>query len=348
MPKKLLIILPTLRAGGAERVLSFIAQNIDKNEFNTHLLVLGKSEEAAYDLGNSNFTFLNRTRVLTAIPQVINFIIKFKPKVVFSSISHLNIIMALISPFFGKIKFYAREASVVSEMQKQFKSDFSLHEFLANLSYRWLDGIICQSEDMAIDFLNRYKIKKEKLFIINNPITQIIPLKKEVKSKNLNLVTVGRLSKEKGHLRILKVLNKLNRPFKYTIIGDGPMLEGIKICIEEYGLGENVNFVKFTYEVYSFLKSNDLFLQGSYVEGFPNAVLESCSVGTPVLAFTAPGGTKEIIENEINGWIVSSEKEFLERLENFVSPSPEQISASVYNKFSSDKILNKYVSLFNN
>ena len=53
------------------------------------------------------------------------------------------------------------------------------------------------------------------------------------------------------------------------------------------------------------------FIQGSYVEGFPNAVLESCSVGTPVVAINCPGGTKEIIEHATNGFLVVSDDDFI-------------------------------------
>ena len=48
-------------------------------------------------------------------------------------------------------------------------------------------------------------------------------------------------------------------------------------------------------KIIDYLSDSDFFIQGSYVEGFPNSVLESCSVGTPVIAFNCPGGTKEII-----------------------------------------------------
>jgi glycosyltransferase involved in cell wall biosynthesis len=89
-----------------------------------------------------------------------------------------------------------------------------------------------------------------------------------------------------------------------------------------------------------------MFLQGSYVEGFPNALLESCVVGTPVIAFNAPGGTKEIVENGINGFLVYDEGEFIEKLKGNRVWSPKEIRESVYRKFNKDKILMQYEQLF--
>ena len=92
-----------------------------------------------------------------------------------------------------------------------------------------------------------------------------------------------------------------------------------------------------------------MFIQGSFVEGFPNALLESCAVGTPVIAYNAPGGTKEIIEDDINGYLVTSSEEFLQKLEYALIKkdwNPEKIRNSVVKKFSSKEIINKYETIF--
>jgi glycosyltransferase involved in cell wall biosynthesis len=91
-----------------------------------------------------------------------------------------------------------------------------------------------------------------------------------------------------------------------------------------------------------------MFLQGSYVEGFPNALLESCAVGTPVLAFNALGGINEIVEPDINGYVAQDEVDFLSKLNLILTKKwdPDVVSNSVIKKYNKNKILNDYQDLF--
>ena len=49
---KIFFILPSLKAGGAERVISFVSQNIDKDKFKPYLLVAGFEKDSVYDVSN--------------------------------------------------------------------------------------------------------------------------------------------------------------------------------------------------------------------------------------------------------------------------------------------------------
>src|SRR5690606_17756987 len=102
---------------------------------------------------------------------------------------------------------------------------------------------------------------------------------------------------------------------------------------------------------YTTLFRSDLFLQGSFVEGFPNVLIESCVVGTPVLAFSAPGGLDEIIEIGKNGYVAETTEEFtnyLKAINKCYDFNPETVSQVVKQRFSKDKIISKYESLFLN
>lgn len=348
-------ILPNLLPGGAERVFSYVAQNIDPKKFNATLLIIGYSKDASYDVKNIGLIFLEKSRVLDGIPALFNYIRKNKPDILVSAIGHLNTVMGLMSPFFPKSRCIIREASVISAMSEisQQNTSFSftdkLHSITSHLSYKLVDKVICQSQDMADDFLKIYKIPLEKTVIINNPITNIFPLKKikESTDKVVKFITVGRLSKEKGHIRIIEMLSKLKFQFHYTIIGKGPLKEDIFNEVAKHNLSEKITYIPFTKDVSNYMSLNDLFLQGSYVEGFPNTVLESCYVGTPVLAFNVPGGTKEIISHKINGYLVDTEKDYLYYLNNRLMLSPKKVRDSVEMKFAQQNIIYQYEALFN-
>ena len=126
------------------------------------------------------------------------------------------------------------------------------------------------------------------------------------------------------------------------------MRDEIMIAIKKYDLVSKVNYIKYTDKVLKELINNDYFLQGSYVEGFPNTLLESCSVGTPFIAFNAPGGTKEIYQPMVNGYLIENEIEYTNVLRTIIEkPSFDRrkVIKSVVDKFSSEKILLKYETL---
>ncbi len=345
--RKVLFILPTLRAGGAEKIISFVSHTIDNSRFDSKLLIIGPQTDAAYETDPKITYFLNKSRVLVAIPQVVLFLIKYKPDVVLSSIGHLNTIMGLISPIFPKTKFIIREASVISSFKKFIKKN-NLYDYLSKKSYPMVDAVICQSKDMANDFRILYNIPSDKLFIINNPITRRKDTTLEPKISNdvKQFITIGRLSPEKGHEPLLRMLSKINIDFHYTIVGDGPERETLLELIQELGLSDKITHIAYTNNAYPYLRASDILLQGSYVEGFPNVVLESCSVGTPVIAFDVPGGTKEIIIHDINGFLVNEESEFIRFLTLFKDWQKKTIMDSVKDRFSEKTILGQYERLF--
>ena len=114
---KIVFLLPSLVAGGAERVMSFVSQNIDKEKFDATLLIAGNSKNNVYDVSSIKVIHLNKRRILTALPFIILSLYKIKPDIVVSSIAHVNTAMSVISPLFKNTKFIGREATVLSKRQ---------------------------------------------------------------------------------------------------------------------------------------------------------------------------------------------------------------------------------------
>ena len=348
---KITFVLPSLAAGGAERILSAISQNLDPTKFDPELVVIGFEKDTVYNVSDVAVTYLNKPRVLTGIRSLYKHFKTQQPTIVFSSIIHLNIIIAFISIWFPKIKFVGREASVLSEMGKY--ENFLLlktQNLAVRLLYGRFDAIVCQSKDMMSDLIANFGVSKSKTVLINNPVDDSIPIKPVSKTNEpLNFISVARLSNEKGISRLLDLLATLEFPFTYTLIGNGPEKETILKQVVDLKLEAVFNHIDFTNNVHDYLSKSDVFLQGSYVDGFPNAVLESCVVGTPVIAFDAPGGISEIIENAINGYIVNSKDEFITRLNQLNQSfdfTPEHVRKVVINRFNTSKIIKEYEDLF--
>jgi glycosyltransferase involved in cell wall biosynthesis len=350
--KKILFIVPTLKAGGAERITAFLSKNLNPILFEAKLIVIGFEDDVVYDTKNIDITFLNKSRYFKAIPLLLQMIKRERPNIVFSSSGHINCTLGIFSLLFSKIKFIVRETNIVSIVNDFPEEKNRFLFFIMKIFYPKLDAIICQSTDMKTDLIQNLNLKSTKITVINNPIiNEINTLRPKTESGIIKFITVGRMSWIKGHLRLLKVLSQLQYDFLYTIIGSG-LAKECKIVEKEImrlNLSKKVRLIPFTKNVLSEIQQHHFFLQGSYVEGFPNVLLESCSVGIPVLAFEAPGGTKEIIQNGINGFMVKNEEELfslLNNLELIQSIKTEDVIRSVVVKFDKKKILNQYEDLF--
>lgn len=340
---KVIFAIPTLSAGGAERVMSYVAQNLNKDEFETILLVIGKEKNASYSVEGIEIVFLGKEKIRDGFFATVNLLRIQKPDLVISALVHLNTMMAAISILFPTIKFVGRETYVRSattlKKKKLFINTSKIQKYL-------LDAMICQSQDMRDDMIQNFNIPEEKLTTIHNPVSDKFKLKQVSEpDKTIKFITVGRLSKAKGYIRILNSLANFDWPFTYTIIGKGTYRDEIVNRAKKLRIYSKIRFVEFTNDVPSYLQTHDIFLHGSFVEGFSNSILESCAVGTPVVAFDAPGGINEIIEPGINGFIAANEEEFLQSINKVISKnylSPEKIRKSVVDKYNADKILNDY------
>jgi hypothetical protein len=80
-------VLPSLVAGGAERVMSLIAKNINDNDFNTTLVVIGYEKDKAYNVDGLNVVYLNKPRVGKGIPRLFKYMYKAKPDRISASIN---------------------------------------------------------------------------------------------------------------------------------------------------------------------------------------------------------------------------------------------------------------------
>lgn len=350
---KVYFIVPTLYGGGAERITSYIPQFLNKDVFDTTLIVIGYEKHSEFEVSGIPVIFLNKSRVLNSPLKLIRIFFREKPDIVLGTLTHVNTILGFISLLFPKTKFIGRHCIVSQNTKKIKKSNKSLTKKIIwqfiKRGYANLDIVLCQSKDMYKDLLeNHFAIKEKNLYVINNPIRDDFPLKEKSRHHNnvLNLITVARLVKIKGHERLLHVIKKLDIPIKYRILGDGDERDNILKLAQELNIEDRVEHVSYTKEVAKYLKISDYYLMGSYAEGFPNCLLEACSSGIPVIAFNAPGGLNEIIEDGVNGYLVESEEDFIAKLKLPYKWEPIKVNKVVQDKFSRGKIIRDYEILF--
>lgn len=123
------------------------------------------------------------------------------------------------------------------------------------------------------------------------------------------LLSVGRLSLEKGHVDLVRAVAALGktspslRP-KLVIVGDGPERERIQTTARANGLTEQLILTGHTADVQRYYAIADILVLPSHSEGSPNVLLEAMSAGLPVVA-NAVGGVPEIAVSEENALLVA-------------------------------------------
>lgn len=351
---KILFIVPSMRGGGAERVISTLLQHINKDKFDLNLALITKEGKFLDDIpSHVNIIDLDTKRVRNSIFKIIKTINSLKPDIVFSTLGHLNLLISMIRPFLSKkIVFIGRESNTVSVINKQSKYP-KLFDFLYNNFYNNFDHIVAQAEYMKKDLVENYQIKSEKITVINNPIDfENIKKLSNISSKELfdkskiNLLAVGRLSHQKGFDTLLEIMKELDEKYFLSILGQGPDEEKLKSTIKEFSLESKVQLLGFQDNPYIYMKQADIFVLSSRFEGFPNVVLEANACGTTVIAFDCPGGTNEIIIDGKNGYLAKCQdkNDFIDKLKNI--SLQKEINQTILNKYEVLQIINQYTNLF--
>ena len=176
--------------------------------------------------------------------------------------------------------------------------------------YQQFDEIVACSEGTKRAFLRCMPQFKDKCVAIRNcndyeNIRMLagdgIPYDKS----EFNIVTVARLSKEKGIERAIEAVKrcvKKGYQLHYHIVGSGDQAEHLKKLTRDYGLENAVTFYGNQNNPYPYMKNADLFLLPSYHEAAPMVFDEAACLGVPVLA-TATTSTDEMITESGFGFV---------------------------------------------
>ena len=304
-----MIITPTLECGGSEKFVSLVCNHIDTRIFTVCLVVIN-NENNFHKINNDAIEIvdLKKNRVLFSLGAIKKAVKNFKPDIIFSTANHLNIYLAIFkNQFNSSIKFIAREANIVSITSKEAKMP-PLYNWLVKKYYKRFDLIICQAESMQHDLVKYYQIDVTKTVIIHNAVHtafgNVTKPDTETATNGYKFVTVARLSEQKGIERLIHAVGLLSVPFKHYIIGEGSKRNELQKLVCELQLSDKVFLVGQKEDPFSGMEDANLFLMGSYYEGFPNVLLEAGAHGIPVVAFNVPGGIKEIVTTNENGLLV--------------------------------------------
>jgi len=300
---KIFLIIPSLKQGGAERVISELANEFALKEHEVHVVILAISEDF-YSLHPGirihRLGFLNKGAIKKQIVEI-NTFIKLrkllnteKPDVSLSFGTKYNILTILASRFLN-LKVFVSDRS---NPKKKIAWHINL---LRQLTYRFATGVIAQTS-LAKEIQERIAWNKN-ITVIPNPVKQV-KFFHEIKREKI-ILNVGRLVPEKGQKYLLEVFKKLNAPnWKLVILGDGPLRKNLQNQAKKLQIENNVIMPGAVNNVDEWLAKASIFALPSVSEGFPNALQEAMAASLPCVSFDCDAGPRDIIEDGVNGLLV--------------------------------------------
>ena len=351
MKRKIYFILSSLRAGGSEKVFWLLSQGFNKSIYEITIVLLDSQDSwFSTEIDDVKVIDLKTKKASLSFFKLSRLLVREKPFAVFSTGGQVNTLVGFIS-FFINIRLIIARPTNVAEKEKFLSVKGKLLSIISERFFQRFDFIICQSEEIKRSFSENNNIQKQKLVIIPNPVLPTEFLRDISNSVHIKrLIVVARLTKQKGLHRLLDLFKDLPLNYTLTIVGDGPLKNEILVKIAELNIRDRIDVLGRVSNVTELMSQHTVCVLSSFIEGFPNVVVEALSVGTPVVSFEV-GGINEIIRNDFNGYIVKQDdkesfKECITKACNKTWDS-SAIKKDINNRFGINKVVVQYEKLIN-
>lgn len=200
-----------------------------------------------------------------------------------------------------------------------YKKNSLIFRALSRFFYLFSDKIIVLSEQEKNTYPEHLK---NKIKVIYNAVTiadadLFKPKHRYMFPEKIQFISIGRLSPEKGFERIIDACRSYSLKYKkrcvtLNIIGDGPLRKDLeKYVADNPVINMEVIFHGTCFDIARNLSENDIYISGAFYECLPTSVIEAQMMGLPVISFENKYGTKEVITNGVNGFLVSNTDEFI-------------------------------------
>lgn len=170
-----------------------------------------------------------------------------------------------------------------------------------------LDYFVLVSKGLQKFYHKKMRTFKCKCIYIPNAIENVPKTKSPLTGEHI--ISVGRLSPEKGYLDLLKIyldLKKKKCKWHLDIVGDGSERSRLEKFIKENNLENDVTLHGFknSKEIEKLMQKSSIYVMTSYTESFGIVLLEAMSNGLPCLAFDSAEGAKEVITSGRDGYLI--------------------------------------------
>ena len=313
---RITLVISSLSAGGAERVLTSLANAWAARDHAVTLVTLGPvltdwfpvdprvcriGLDALIDSVHLGDAVRHNIRRLSRLRRAI---CTSNPDIVISFGDTTNVLTLLATIGLG-IRVIVSER--VDPRQQPLGAAW---DYLRTLSYRRADALVIQTESLRqwADGV----ISKERVRVIPNSVRVGVAQAHYDQLQHrgdARVIAIGRLTKQKGFDLLLEAFAQCHR--RYTnwtlrILGDGEERKALECQASKLNIREAVEFIGVVKDHESHLLGSQLYVLSSRYEGFPNSLLEAMAMGLAVIATDCPTGPADIVSHNDNGLLVPS------------------------------------------
>lgn len=305
MNPNILFCINNLEIGGAETFLVDLINNWS-DDYNIYVILLDERQRIISNLNISKIkdiqTFSKANSTFAKVCMVRKYLTRNNIKICISHLEKPNKICMLASVFL-------KTKSIVTIHSINLFEKKSI--FIKNI-YRFLylffsDSIIAISKSVE-SYLLKNLLNSPKIVRIDNGIDfkRIIYKKDDIySSEEIEFAALGRMEYVKGFdilIDALKIVDETLDRWSLIMIGDGNELLNLKEKVKSLNLNDKISFLGFQSNPYKMMSKTKFLIMPSRSEGLPITLLETLSIGIPIISSDV-GILPDIIKNNKNGFI---------------------------------------------
>jgi glycosyltransferase involved in cell wall biosynthesis len=303
MKEKLIVLrVPSLKLGGAERNLVWLGQNLEREGYRVQVWV--------YDPGGPQIANTLDVRCIYSEGQnakALKFFLR-----IYYLIRNIRIArpFAMIS-FLESISLPSLAASIMTCYHSKHLVSIRgnpqkftwYYNVLVKVLYPKAKYVVIPSS-RAGDYL-RGKFGLENIANISNAKPETAPENIDTTEKIMQpVIAIGRFIQSKRFDLVIEIVAALPAgKRRLTLIGDGPLKEQLLALAGSKNVLINHVTNLNGKEVLEYLAASSLLISASETECWPNVLVESLTAGTPVVAADINFGPSEIIQEAANGYL---------------------------------------------
>ena len=305
--RTILLLITTFDMGGAERVYIQLARGLAERGYRVIAACLqARSGTVARELAAAPVTVVDlhvsSKFDVSGFRRLVRLLRRNDVDIVYTFLIHPHLL--------GRLAARLTRVPVVLSSQQTMLYENGALEWANRVTARWCGVVVAVSRNVERYLAEQVGLPRSKLVTIYNSVDARQLRKAAFRPHGPGEGPVigycARLTPEKDHpglIAAVKIVKAQHPGVRLLLAGDGPEHERLVRIVNDEHMGDTVRFLGHVSDVAAFYAGLDLYVQASYVEGLPCAVLEALACCLPVVA-TRVGGNEEIIDNGDTGMLV--------------------------------------------